>query len=114
MLGGPEKSSYFFKLNEYSCKLSELKELCLMSPYVKFILVFTNYYAKGKLPYVSWEGTKKFRLIYFFKVNEYPCKLSELNELCLKSPNVKFILFFTNWYANGSFLLGGPEKNLSK
>ena len=67
------------KLNEYSCKLSELKELCLMSPYVKFILVFTNYYANGKLPFVRWDGTK----ICFFKLNQYSCKLFELKVLCL-------------------------------
>ena len=37
--GGIKFFTIFFKANEYSWKLSELKEL---SPYVRFIFIFSN------------------------------------------------------------------------
>ena len=79
MLGLSEKLS--FQVNGSCCKLSELQELCLTSPYVMFI--FFELVGVRQLlyvPFVCWDGPKK--LLIAFKVNEYSCKLSKVKELC--------------------------------
>ena len=92
-VGKARKNLGFFKVNEYSCKPSKLKELCLMSPYVRFIFKkFFELVGVWQL-FLMYVG-KARKNLGFFKVNEYSCKPSKLKELCVMSPYVRFIFNF--------------------
>ena len=83
---------YFDFFKKSTNILSELKELCLMSPYVSLCQVHFIFYellGQRKIALCTLGGHK----IFFCKLNEYSCKLSELKELCLVSPLVKFFFF---------------------